>query len=78
MVVCDGDDVVDGVVVVLPADCTWDAPDGVRRAVGGVTRSDSVRAGLAAVPEDTDIVIVHDAARPLASRRLFEPRLRPF
>ncbi len=65
-------DVCDGVVVVLPLDCTWDAPDGVQRATGGATRSDSVRAGLAAVPEDTDIVIVHDAARPLASRRLFE------
>jgi 2-C-methyl-D-erythritol 4-phosphate cytidylyltransferase len=65
-------DVCDGVVVVLPADCSWDAPDGVQLAVGGVTRSDSVRAGLAAVPEDAEIVIVHDAARPLASRRLFE------
>ena len=65
-------DVCDGVVVVLPRDCAWDAPDGVQRAEGGATRSDSVRAGLAAIPEDTDIVIVHDAARPLASRRLFE------
>jgi 2-C-methyl-D-erythritol 4-phosphate cytidylyltransferase len=65
-------DVCDGVVVVLPPDCMWDAPDGVQRAVGGATRSDSVRAGLAAIPEDAEIVIVHDAARPLASRRLFE------
>lgn len=62
----------DGVVVVLPPDSTWTAPDGVQLAVGGVTRSDSVRAGLAAVPEDADVVIVHDAARPLASRQLFE------
>jgi len=65
-------DACDGVVVVLPAEATWAAPDGVRLAVGGATRSDSVRAGLAVVPDDIEIVIVHDAARPLASRRLFE------
>jgi 2-C-methyl-D-erythritol 4-phosphate cytidylyltransferase len=64
-------DACDGVVVVLPADAQWTAPQGVELAVGGATRSDSVRAGLAAVPEDTDIVIVHDAARPLATRSLF-------
>ena len=40
--------------------------------VGGATRSDSVRAGLAVVPDDVDVVVVHDAARPLASRRLFD------
>lgn len=61
----------DGVVVVLPPGVTWDAPSGVRTTTGGATRSDSVRAGLACVPEDVDIVVVHDAARPLASRRLF-------
>jgi 2-C-methyl-D-erythritol 4-phosphate cytidylyltransferase len=65
-------DVCDGVVVVLPPDSTWAAPDGVQLAVGGATRSDSVRAGLAVVPDDVEVVIVHDAARPLASRRLFE------
>lgn len=37
---------------------------------GGETRADSVRAGLRALPE-CDIVIVHDAARPLASTELF-------
>jgi 2-C-methyl-D-erythritol 4-phosphate cytidylyltransferase len=61
----------DGVVVVLGADANWNAPDGVRTATGGATRSDSVRAGLDCVPADTDVVVVHDAARPLASRRLF-------
>lgn len=34
---------------------------------GGPSRADSVRAGLAAVPAETDIVIVHDGARPLVS-----------
>jgi 2-C-methyl-D-erythritol 4-phosphate cytidylyltransferase len=64
-------DACDGVVVVLPADTSWSAPAGVRTARGGSTRSDSVRAGLALVPDDADVVVVHDAARPLASSRLF-------
>jgi 2-C-methyl-D-erythritol 4-phosphate cytidylyltransferase len=61
----------DGVVVVLPPHATWELPAGVRAAIGGATRSESVRAGLACVPETADVVVVHDAARPLASRGLF-------
>ncbi len=38
---------------------------------GGATRADSVRAGLAAVPDEADIIVVHDAARPLATPSLF-------
>lgn len=38
---------------------------------GGATRSDSVRAGLAAVPAEVEVVVVHDGARPLASATLF-------
>ncbi|MEA4824157.1 MAG: 2-C-methyl-D-erythritol 4-phosphate cytidylyltransferase [Clostridiaceae bacterium] len=34
---------------------------------GGATRADSVRAALAALPKDTTLVAVHDAARPLAT-----------
>lgn len=34
-------------------------------AEGGATRQDSVRSGLAAVPEDFGLVAIHDAARPL-------------
>ena len=34
---------------------------------GGNRRRDSVAAGLAEIPDDVDYVIVHDAARPLAS-----------
>lgn len=37
---------------------------GVRVAEGGATRSDSVRAGLAALPPDSSVVLIHDAARP--------------
>ena len=33
---------------------------------------ESVRAGLAAVPRGAEIVVVHDAARPLASAELFQ------
>jgi len=33
--------------------------------IGGAERQDSMRAGLAAVPEGTTFVAVHDAARPL-------------
>tara|TARA_B110000438_G_scaffold144292_2_gene139014 strand:+ start:1528 stop:2238 length:711 start_codon:yes stop_codon:yes gene_type:complete len=43
----------------------------VTLVTGGVTRSASVRAGLAAVPDDAVVVLVHDGARPLASVALF-------
>ena len=65
-------DVCDAVVVVLPPGVAWDGP-AVHAAVrGGATRSDSVRAGLAALPTTVDVVVVHDAARPLASRAVFD------
>ena len=38
---------------------------------GGDSRSASVRAGLATVPGDVDVVVCHDAARPGASAALF-------
>jgi 2-C-methyl-D-erythritol 4-phosphate cytidylyltransferase len=61
----------DGVVVVLPPDSSWQPSPPALAVTGGATRSDSVRAGLAVVPPDTDVVVVHDAARPLATRSLF-------
>jgi len=63
----------DGVVAVVPpGEETGPAPDGADRLVaGGATRSESVRRGLAAVPDDAAIVLVHDAARPAASTALF-------
>jgi 2-C-methyl-D-erythritol 4-phosphate cytidylyltransferase len=60
-----------GVVVVMRADDEWTAPAGVERTVGGATRSESVRAGLALVPDDATVIVVHDAARPLATRALW-------
>jgi len=57
----------DGVVVVVPAGV--DEPGAI---AGGATRSGSVRAGLAEVPCDAEIVVVHDAARPLAGAGIYE------
>ncbi|MEU0988983.1 2-C-methyl-D-erythritol 4-phosphate cytidylyltransferase [Streptomyces sp. NPDC005953] len=64
------------VVVVAPADeaqgvkallADLALPDRTDIAVvpGGDTRQESVRLGLEAIPEGIDIVLVHDAARPL-------------
>jgi 2-C-methyl-D-erythritol 4-phosphate cytidylyltransferase len=44
---------------------------------GGETRSDSVRAGLAEVPAEALVVLVHDAARPLLSDDVVERVLAP-
>jgi 2-C-methyl-D-erythritol 4-phosphate cytidylyltransferase len=52
-----------GVVVVMPP--------GHGGVEGGATRSESVRNGLACIPDGADIVCVHDAARPFASSSLF-------
>jgi 2-C-methyl-D-erythritol 4-phosphate cytidylyltransferase len=64
--------VSDGVVLVVPADATpRDLPGTDAVVTGGTTRADSVRSGLDAVPPDADIIVVHDAARPLAPPSLF-------
>jgi 2-C-methyl-D-erythritol 4-phosphate cytidylyltransferase len=77
--------VADGVVLVVPSGsctgpvdgmpapgATGDAAFGATSVVaGGATRAESVRAGLAVVPEDVGIIVIHDAARPLASPGLF-------
>jgi 2-C-methyl-D-erythritol 4-phosphate cytidylyltransferase len=64
--------VSEGVVVVLPAGADLGALPGVDAVVtGGATRADSVRCGLDAVPGNAEIVVVHDAARPLAPPELF-------
>lgn len=58
----------DGVVLVVPADDA-ERENGV---AGGPTRTASVRNGLAAVPADAAVILVHDAARPFASDHLYE------
>jgi 2-C-methyl-D-erythritol 4-phosphate cytidylyltransferase len=43
---------------------------------GGRTRQDSVWLALQAAPEDAEIVVVHDAVRPLVTRRLIDAVVR--
>lgn len=65
----------EGVILVLPEDQVGRVALDVQPDVvvaGGATRSASVRAGLAEVPEGVDAVVVHDAARPLAHPGLFD------
>lgn len=68
----------DGVVVVLPPE----PPEGMapvaipsgtelRVVTGADSRAGSVRCGLAVVPDDAEVVLVHDAARPLATDDVF-------
>lgn len=64
--------VATGVVVVVPPDRADHAEAAADATVaGGASRSASVRAGLAAVPSEAGIVVVHDGARPLAPAALF-------
>ena len=39
---------------------------------GGAQRADSVRAGLAALPSDAAVILVHDAARPFVGRNTID------
>ena len=82
----DESDWVDAIVVVVPAG--WEEPaillaeelgcGKVSACVaGGEARADSVRAGLAEVPADAIVVLVHDAARPLVSDAVIERVLAP-
>ena len=77
--------VADGVVLVVPPAEAGGGPadtaingappdvgvDADRVVTGGATRARSVRAGLGAVPDEAAIIVVHDAARPLATAALF-------
>jgi 2-C-methyl-D-erythritol 4-phosphate cytidylyltransferase len=67
-------DRIDGVVLVVPAE--WEQPAillaeelGASKVAacvpGGETRSESVRLGVAEVPEEASVIVVHDAARPV-------------
>lgn len=70
---------VDDLVVALPQELADHPPDylttaakPLRIVVGGVRRQDSVAAAFRAVPDRSEIVVVHDAARPFASAGLIE------
>jgi 2-C-methyl-D-erythritol 4-phosphate cytidylyltransferase len=43
-----------------------------RLQAGGATRQESARRGLEQLPPETDIVVIHDAARPFASPDLID------
>jgi 2-C-methyl-D-erythritol 4-phosphate cytidylyltransferase len=58
----------DGVVIVVAANDA-EREGGV---AGGATRTQSVLAGLNAVPDEAAIICVHDAARPFADVEIFE------
>ncbi|MHB1518157.1 MAG: 2-C-methyl-D-erythritol 4-phosphate cytidylyltransferase [Acidimicrobiales bacterium] len=66
-----------GVVLVVPGAEAGSGPEvstrfGADRVTGGgPTRAGSVRAGLAVVPSDAAVIVVHDAVRPLATAGLF-------
>lgn len=77
---------VEGIVVVAPPD--WEEPVillaeelGVGKVAacvtGGATRSDSVRIGVAEVPDSAAVILVHDAARPLLSEGVIERVIQP-
>lgn len=68
-------DAVTRIVVALPAAELDAAPADVTAVPGGTQRSHSVRAALDAAGADGDPVIVHDAARPLATSALFAQAL---
>ena len=75
----DASDWIDAIVVAAPAG--WEEPAillaeelGCAKVgacvTGGASRGESVRAGLAEVPEDAAAILVHDAARPLVSNEV--------
>ena len=66
-------EVSEGVVLVVRNDdrAVSAAPPGVKAVAGGDSRSESVRRGLGWVPDTAQVVLVHDAARPLADSALY-------
>jgi 2-C-methyl-D-erythritol 4-phosphate cytidylyltransferase len=62
---------IEDVVVALPPG--HEVPEGCLGVAGGATRSESVRAALAAAPDGD--VVVHDAARPLVTADHFRAAL---
>jgi 2-C-methyl-D-erythritol 4-phosphate cytidylyltransferase len=78
---------IDAIVVVAPPG--WEEPSilvaeeiGAGKVVACVTggtrsRAESVRIGVAEVPEDADVILVHDVARPLVSDEVIARVLAP-
>lgn len=72
------------VVLVLPAADAASPPEWLEAlagadlgfVAGGAERSDSVAAGLTALPDACEIVVVHDAARPFVERKTIDAVIR--
>lgn len=63
--------VADVVILVAPSDALDQTHGADEVVAGGETRSESVRRGLHALPDEVSVIVIHDAARPLASEELF-------
>lgn len=72
---------IEGLVAVVPP--KWEEPSilcaeeiGVGKLsaclAGGATRTESVRIGIGEVPARADVILVHDAARPLVPQRIVD------
>jgi 2-C-methyl-D-erythritol 4-phosphate cytidylyltransferase len=76
---------IQSVIIVAPADFLVDFAGfvwkyhlrKVRRVIsGGQTRCQSVSQGLIELDDDTDLVLIHDAARPLLSTKMVSQTIR--
>src|SRR5437762_14293115 len=78
---------IEAIVVVAPPE--WEEPaillaeelgcgKVTASVTGGETRAESVRLGVAEVPEEAEILLVHDAARHLLGEEVLERVLAPF
>ncbi|MBW3552481.1 MAG: 2-C-methyl-D-erythritol 4-phosphate cytidylyltransferase [Gemmatimonadetes bacterium] len=74
-----GHPAVSWVIVALPAEDVGSPPpflpEGVTVVAGGAERGDSVRLALDAVPHSAEVVLIHDAARPLVTRDVIDRTL---
>jgi 2-C-methyl-D-erythritol 4-phosphate cytidylyltransferase len=60
------------VMLVLPDGIAWTGPTVDAVVTGGSTRVESLRNAIRVLPSDTDIVVVHDSVRPLATIEVLE------
>lgn len=77
--------IIDGIILVVPADHARDFEEAVKPCgfkklkkivIGGRTRCDSVFNGLQALDAKTEIVVVHDGARPLIRPEIVDEAIR--
>ena len=75
----DASDRIDEIIVVLPPELMTTSASSLqsirtslRVVPGGIRRQDSVASGLDAITPTSDVVVVHDAARPFCTTTLLE------